>query len=144
MADKVVKVLGRQDDSNRMEVTAREHVFVIDQPPAAGGQDAGPTPLEYLLGSLAGCMGAIGHIVALQRKLPVRGMQVEVEGTLDLDGLLGRPTESRVGFKQFLIKVQVDADLSLEEKRAFIAEVERRCPVSENLGHTTPIEFQVS
>ena len=49
-----------------------------------GGADKGPTPLEYLFVALAGCIGSIGRIVATQRKLNVRGMEITVEGELDV------------------------------------------------------------
>ena len=37
------------------------HRVVIDQPRSAGGSDSGPTPLEYFLFSLAGCVASIGR-----------------------------------------------------------------------------------
>lgn len=119
----------------------RGHRIVIDQPANAGGTDTGPTPLELLLASLAGCIGSIGRIVAMQKRIALRGMDVRVEGTLDTDGLLGKPVEGRVGFEEIIISVNVDADMSDEEKEAFIHEVDRRCPVSENLLNSTPIRI---
>src|SRR5438046_550528 len=41
----------------RFEVAARGHRAVCDQPAESGGADAGMTPPEFLLGSLATCAG---------------------------------------------------------------------------------------
>ena len=140
---KKVTVTAHQTESMRMDLTARHHRIIIDQPATGGGHDAGPTPLEYFIASLAGCIGAIGRIVARQQKLNVRWMDLIVEGDIDVDGLMGRPTTNRVGFLGFKVKVQLDADLSAEQKQAFIREVERRCPVSENISNATPIQFEI-
>lgn len=140
---KKVTVTAHQTESMRMDLQARHHRLIIDQPASSNGQDAGPTPLEYLVASLAGCMGAIGRIVARQQKLNIRWMDFVVEGDIDVDGLLGRPTASRVGFQGFRIKARIDGDLSPEQKQAFLHEVEKRCPVSENLLNATPIGIEV-
>ena len=140
---KTITVTAHQTESMRMDLEARHHRLIIDQLPTGGGLDAGPTPLEYFLASLAGCMGAIGRIVARQQKLNIRWMDFVVEGEIDTDGLLGRPTPNRVGFLSLKIKARLDADLSPEQKDAFLHEVERRCPVSENIINATPITIEV-
>lgn len=140
---KKVTVTAHQTEGMRMDVMARNHRIIIDQPTTGGGHDSGPTPLEYFLASLAGCMGAIARIVARQQKLNIRWLDLIVEGELDVDGLLGRPTTNRVGFRDIRVKVQVDGDLSPEQKQAFIREVEKRCPVSDNIQHSTPVTFEV-
>jgi uncharacterized OsmC-like protein len=40
--------------------------------------------------------------------------------------------------------VDVDADMTDEEKTAFIHEVDARCPVSENLLNATPVNVQLA
>ncbi|MBP7830860.1 MAG: OsmC family protein [Kiritimatiellae bacterium] len=140
---KKVTVTAHQTESMRMDLQARHHRMIIDQPATGGGQDAGPTPLEYFVAALAGCMGAIGRIVARQQKLNIRWMDFVVEGDIDVDGLLGRPTPNRVGFQGFTVKARIDGDLSMDQKQAFLRAVEQRCPVSENIANATPIRFEV-
>lgn len=69
------------------------HPFVIDQPKMAGGNDEGPNPLEVFLASLPACICAIGRIIATQRRIPLRGIDVQVEGDIDKDFLMGKTTE---------------------------------------------------
>lgn len=144
MAKKTVVVESTLNGKFVIESDIRGHRVVIDQPINVGGSDAGPTSMELLFVSLAGCIGSIGRIVAMQKRIALRGMQIKVEGELDLNGLLGKPVDGRIGFEGITISVDVDADMSAEEKEAFIHEVDRRCPVSENLMNTTPVSVKLA
>jgi len=143
MPKKTVSVESTLGEKFVIESNIRGHKLVIDQPVNAAGTDTGPTPLELILLSLAGCIGTIGRIIAMQRRIALRGMAIKVEGELDTDGLLGKPIEGRVGFESITITVGVDADMTDEEKEAFIHEVDRRCPVSENVLNATPIHVKL-
>lgn len=133
MATKTVKVESNLDSKFKIESDVRGHSITVDQPANAGGSDAGPTPLEYLMISLAGCIGSIARIIAMQKKLEIRGMKITAEGDLNVDGLLGKSTDDPVGFQGFRVTAEIDSDMSAEEKEAFIHEVDSRCPVSWNL-----------
>jgi uncharacterized OsmC-like protein len=141
MAKKTVVVESKLGSKFLIESDIRGHKVVIDQPANAGGGDTGPTPLELMLASLAGCIGTISRIVAMQKRIELRGMEIKVEGSLDTDGLLGKPVDGRVGFEGFSIAVEIDADMTDAEKESFIHEVDARCPVSENLLNATPIHI---
>jgi len=139
MPTKKVQVEIKQGAGFRTECRVGKHEVIIDQPTAAGGTDAGPTPLDVQLIALGGCIAAIGRIIANQRKIPVRGIEVSVEGDLDTDGLLGKPTDKRVGFSAITARVKVDADMSATEKAQFVHDIDARCPISENLKNVTPV-----
>lgn len=141
MAVKTVKVESVLDSKFKLECTSHGRTVIVDQPANAGGTDEGPTPLEYLVVSLAGCIGTIARIVAMQKRIALRGMKITVEGDINVDGLLGKPTDDPVGFKEFRILADIDADLTAEEKEAFIHEVDARCPVSFNLLNNTPVKI---
>lgn len=143
MAKKLVSVDAIQVDGFKIETKSRQHISIVDQPVAGGGTDAGPTPLEYLFVSLAGCIVTIGHIVARQQRLPVRKIEVHVEGELDTDVLMGKSTATRAGFSGIRVHTKIDADMSQEEKEAFLHDVDARCPISDNIHDLTPIEFIV-
>lgn len=143
MAKKVVSVDAIQVEGFKIETKSRQHISIVDQPVVGGGTDAGPTPLEYLFVSLAGCIVTIGHIVAKQQRLPVRKIEVHVEGELDTDVLMGKSTATRAGFSSIRVHTKIDADMSQEEKEAFLRDVDARCPISDNIHDLTPIEFIV-
>jgi uncharacterized OsmC-like protein len=116
------------------------HPFVIDQPKMAGGNDEGPNPLEIFLSSLPACICAIGQIIARQRRMDLRGITVEIEADIDKDFLMGKTTEGRSGFTEIRSFVTIDADLSKEEKDAFLQDIANRCPVADNITHQSLIK----
>jgi putative redox protein len=139
MPAKKVQVEIKQGAGFKTECRAGKHLVIIDQPATAGGTDAGPTPLDVQLIALGSCVAAIGRIIANQRKLAVRGIEVTVEGDLDTDGLLGKPTANRVGFSAITARVKIDSDMSAAEKAQFVHDIDARCPISENLKNAAPV-----
>lgn len=143
MAISKMQVSAKMGNDFKTEVSC-SHPFIIDQPKAAGGTDLGANPLEVYLSSLAGCVCAIGRIIAKQRRLEVNGLDVKVEGDIDKDYLLGKTQEGRAGFVELRVFVEVDAPMSAEEKDAFVEDIEKRCPVADNISNTTTIKRIVS
>ena len=108
------------------------------------GTDSGPTPLDYVFVALGGCLVTVAKIVAGQQKIDLRGVEVEVSGDLNLDVLRGQNNNDRAGFTSITAKVKVDADLTKEEKEAFMEEVDKRCPVSDNLMNLTQVTIDIA
>ncbi len=115
------------------------HDFIIDQPIAAGGGDKGPNPLEVFLSTLPACICAIGRIISNQKKLNVRSIKAKVEGDIDKDYLLGATEEGRAGFTEIRSFVEIDADMTTEEKQDFLNEIARRCPIADNMKHSSEV-----
>jgi putative redox protein len=143
MGIKTVTVKTKMGPGMKVEGLAGNHTVYIDQPAAAGGTDAGPTPLEYYQLALAGCISSIARIVAKQKAINVRGIEVTVSGELDVDVLLGKNQSNRSGFQRLVLTVDLDADLNPAQKKEFLEEVERRCPVSENTTNPTEVQLVV-
>ncbi len=139
MPAKKVLVEIKQGSGFRTECRAGKHLVVIDQPTLAGGTDEGSTPLDLQLMALGSCVAAIGRIIANQRKLAVRGIEISLEGEIDTDGLFGKAPVNRTGFSSISARVKIDADMTTEEKVQFVHAMDARCPISENLKNNTPI-----
>ncbi len=137
---KKTRIEARLNSKFTIESHIRNHVAYVDQP-APGGNDKGLTPLEYFFMALAGCLGTIARIIANQRKLQLRGMDIVIEGELDPSVLLGKSDGNRSGFQALTVTATIDADMTQEEKESFLHEVDRRCPISDNILNTTPIHF---
>src|SRR6056297_681882 len=119
------------------------HPFVIDQPSAMGGNDEGPNPLEVFLSTLPACICAIGRIISNQKKLGVRAIEASIEADIDKDFLLGKTETGRSGFTEMRVTVDVDADMSSEEKKAFLAEIQKRCPIADNIANQSVIKAEI-
>jgi putative redox protein len=63
----------------RFEAEARGHRVISDQPIGKGGQDTGMTPPEFLLTSLATCVGYYAAEYLKIHGLPANGVGVRVE-----------------------------------------------------------------
>ncbi|MBY4676216.1 OsmC family protein [Marinobacterium arenosum] len=141
---KTISVTTKMGASSKVEASIRDHRVVIDQPRNAGGTDEGPTPLEYFLFSLGGCIATIARLAASQQGIELRGIEVQLEAGLNLAGLLGKPTEDRVGFQYIDVKATLDADLNEQQKVAFLDEVCERCPLHDNIRFNTQVEHGLS
>src|SRR5205085_12107276 len=62
----------------RADVTARDHHFVVDEPAAVGGTDAGPTPYEYLVAALGACTALTLRMYAGRKGWPLADVVVRV------------------------------------------------------------------
>ncbi|MBI9044675.1 MAG: OsmC family protein [Anaerolineaceae bacterium] len=131
-------------DGFKIELKAREFKMYIDQPPAMGGTNTGPNPLEYNLFSLAGCCVTIANLIAKQRKYAIRGLSAHAEASLNSEVFMGKNEEDRAGFQDINITLEIDADMTEEEKMAFAQEVEERCPVAENMLNASKIHLSVN
>lgn len=139
MAIKKIQVEVKQETGFKTECRAGGHLIVIDQPVAAGGSNAGPTPLDVQLMTLGACIAAIGRIIVLQRRLPVRGFNIFVDGELDTDRALGKSSDKPAGFSAIVARVKLDTDLPPSEQAKLLREIEGRCPVSDNLKNATSV-----
>lgn len=138
-----IKVNGTWKGGYRVDVQGPDHKLIIDQPEAGGGKNEGPNPLEVFLFALGGCLGTIAAIIARQDRIELRGFEISIEGDLDKGFLMGKTTDGRAGFTEIRANVNIDADMTDEEKQAFFERVDARCPISDNMINNTKIVFDV-
>jgi len=135
-----VIVRGKSENATKMNLTSGKFSMVIDEPPSLGGTDDGPSPVQVLLMSLAGCLNVTGHEIAKQKGLKLNSMEIKIEGVMNPCAFIGCSFEERAGFQQ--IQVTVEADMpgaSQEEIDAWLEETENRCPVTDNVRADTTI-----
>ena len=63
----------------RVDIRSRQFLWRSDEPPPAGGADSGPTPYEFLLGSLAACIAITLRLYATHKTIPLTGVEVTLE-----------------------------------------------------------------
>jgi putative redox protein len=63
----------------RYDILSGKHRVVTDQPVADGGQDAGPSPVELFVGSIASCIGYFVGRFCARHDIPHEGLSVEAE-----------------------------------------------------------------
>jgi uncharacterized OsmC-like protein len=136
---KTVNVVCNWKQDLQIEAKAGKHTLIVDQPPT----DEGPSPMHYQLIALGGCLGTVASIISRQERLGLRGFSIEFEAEFDPDFLFARTTEGRAGFTEIRAKVDIDVDMTEEEKMEYLEKIDSRCPISDNLMNGTPIKLSL-
>src|SRR5690554_3300275 len=95
------------DKIMQASIIGGKHSFIIDEPPNMGGTDEGIDPLSAMLGSLIGCENVIIKLVAKEMSLNIGEIEFEVDGRLDIRGLMGDPSV-KTYFDTVTIKVTIE------------------------------------
>ncbi|MEO1092308.1 MAG: OsmC family protein [Pseudomonadota bacterium] len=110
-----------------------------DHPEVFAAEDKGSTPAEIVLAALASCLTAGVAAVAQHRSIQLRSVEAVVEGEMDLAGILGIDSEVRNGFSAIRVFFTIDADASPDEKRALIAQSQKRSAVFDVITNPTNV-----
>jgi len=106
-----------------------------------GGAGTGACSGDLLLGALAACAQITCQMVAAAMGIPTEGIDVTVEGDLDLSGTLGISKEAPVGFESIRVIFDVIAPgATAEQLSALQAKTEQYCVVMQTLHHPPKIE----
>jgi len=143
MAKLKYSIKAENNASDKTEVSVRGFNFIVDEPENAGGENLGPTPVEYLLGALAGCMGVVCNKVAKEMNITLNHVSFEIEGDLDTDKFMGKDMEKRSGYTEIRVKINADLNCDTQAKFQWLKAVKERCPVSDNLSNITPIKVKL-
>jgi len=135
-----VTVHGESETPTRMKIKSGNFEMIIDEPENMGGTNLGPSPIQVLLMSLAGCINVTGHQVARQRGMKLNGMKIKIDGNMNPCTFIGCSYEERAGFQTINLKVDADFEgASQEEIESWLKETESRCPVTDNIRESTKI-----
>lgn len=114
-----------------------------DEPPALGGTDSAPNPVEQLLAALGNCL-VVGYAAnATARGIALNTLSVEIEGDLDLAVFLGLE-EGHAGFDRIRASVDIDSSATPEELAELHAHVLSTSPVGHTLGSAIPIDIELA
>ena len=136
---KTIRIAAKSGEDFKVEVQAGKHTFYVDQPEYAGGSDAGPNPLEYFGASLAGCIATTARIVANQKNIRLHGIGMKIAGDFDAGRLLGKGQDNRSGYTGLQVELDIDADMTAQQKEDFVEEIRFRAPVFDNISNPTPL-----
>jgi uncharacterized OsmC-like protein len=110
------------------DVAARHFGFTVAEPESLGGTDESANPIEYLLGSLNGCVSVVVETVAKELGITVGALSTHATGSIDLRGFLGTADVSP-HFQQLTLTLTLTSDAPAEALDELRAQVLRRCPV---------------
>jgi putative redox protein len=119
-------------DRFRTEVATRSHTLVADEPRPLGGTDEGPTPYEYLLGALGGCMAMTLRMYADRKGWPLERVEVRLRTARAHEPDCEQCEVKAVGVTRIERRVELVGPLS-EEQRQRLLQIADRCPVKQTL-----------
>ncbi len=117
--------------------------FDADHPEIFAAQDAGATPVEYVLVGLASCLTAGVAAVAQHRNIQLNTVRATLEGDMDIQGILGIDSDVRNGYQRIRVSFDIDADASREEIEAVVAQSQKRSAVYDIITNPTRVEVEV-
>jgi uncharacterized OsmC-like protein len=118
--------------------------YGADHPAVLVGEDRGPTPIEFLLHGLAACITAGIGSIAAARGVTLRSVSSQVEGDIDLRGVLGISKDVRNGYERIRIGFDIDGDAPAEKLREVVSQSIARSAVFDVLTNGVPIDVNVN
>ena len=139
-----VSVHAKSETPARIKIQSGKFKMIIDEPENMGGTDLGPSPVQVLLMSLAGCLNVTGHEVARQRGMKLNGMKIDIKGSMNPCNFMGCSFDERAGFQHINVSIKADfEDETQEAIESWLEETEARCPVTDNIKEGTSISVKV-
>ena len=131
-------------DGLHRRVKIRDFAVEVDEPPALGGRDRAPNPVEYALAALATCQEITYRLHADALGIPLKDVSVQLEGDLDLRGFFGAAEGVRPGFLGITGTVRFDSDAPAADLERLKSVVDAHCPVLDLFNNATPVKIAIA
>ena len=121
-----------------------EFSFEADHPEIFASEDRGATPVEYVLVGLASCLTAGVAAVAQNRGIQLKSVEANVEGSMDIQGILGIDSDVRNGYDNIKVTFHIDADAPKKDIEALVAQSQKRSAVYDIVTNPTNVRVEVA
>ena len=101
------------------------------------------TPVEYVLVGLASCLTAGVAAVAQNRGIQLRSVEATLEGSMDIQGILGIDRDVRNGYDDIKVTFNIDADAPKKDIEALVAQSQKRSAVFDAITNPTNVLVEV-
>lgn len=119
------------------------HSWTADEPPAAGGTDAGPTPYEILLGALAACTCITLALYSRHKGIDLKGVTAWYEhDRIHADDCEDCEQKAAGFIDRITSRVKIEGSFT-DAQRQRLAQIVSRCPVHKTLESGVKIIDQV-
>ncbi|MCE0504096.1 OsmC family protein [Roseivivax sp. GX 12232] len=132
----------------RNEVTNTAHkpfqvsrMLATDEGTFQGGEDTAPTPLEFFLTGLVGCLMTQIRVFAKKKKIPIGDLTVSCRAHWEAVADPDMPYAARPA--GFVIDISLDSDAPEEAVRALLDGAKRACFVEATLAQKNDIQHNL-
>ncbi len=118
-----------------------KEAFVLynDEPPVLLSEDKAPNPVEYVAQALLGCMTTQTNYRAASLGIEIESISSEVEGDIDLQGMMGLDPDVRSGYQELRATLRIKTKGPHDKLR----ELYKGSPVYDTLSRPVPIKVNV-
>lgn len=116
------------------EAKMRNHFAVIDEPIVDGGGDSGPTPVEYLLTAIGGCVSMTLRMYAERKEWDLG--EITVNMTQEI-------VETETGYERQLIEEISFEKMVTPAQRKRLLNIAGKCPVAKMVKGETKITTSI-
>lgn len=114
------------------------HQFISDEPVRFKGTDAGPNPVQYLLGAVGSCLGASAASI-VHRNPDVEIKKFEVEVRSETKYFKDRSSK----LEKIYVKIDCETNLDPIQHDDFINEVLHLCTIHNTIKDAVDFEFEI-
>lgn len=143
MSEVIVRSVGQKLTQEIIAGQEQEHHVLSDEPSAEGGENRGPTPYDFLLGSLGSCTAITLFMYARRKNWDLTGVRVKLKH----DRVHAKDCvdcEKKTGFIDRIdreISLEGNLDESQRERLLYIAQ---HCPVHKTLTNEIRINDKLN
>ncbi|PAK80082.1 OsmC family protein [Lentilactobacillus parakefiri] len=113
------------------------HQFIVDEPIAGHGTDAGPNPVQYLLSAVGSCLAITANDIAHKHpEIQIKKFETKTTGETT------QYQDGRSAVTKIVVQIHAETNLDEAGHKAFMHSVVKDCMVHETLKHAVPIELQ--
>lgn len=116
--------------------------FTNGEPPVLLGHNEGANPVEFLLHALAGCVTTTTVLHATARGIDIKSISTELEGVIDLQGLLALDPAVPASYRDIRIRMDIQADCSDAELDELLAFAQQHSPVCNTICRPIPVRLE--
>jgi uncharacterized OsmC-like protein len=114
--------------------------IATDSAPGLAGHSLGPSSPEMLLGALASCLVHTYLLQACLLEIPLDHVDVQVEGALDMTGVVGLAHEGPIALESLRYTPTLQTTATPDQQAQLHRAVEATCAVLNTLRQATAVE----
>lgn len=124
------------------QILRRRFTLRGDHPPELLGHNTGPTAIETALAALGSCMTGAFAAQATARGVELRGVELDVQAAMDLNGFFGlRPV--RPGLSDVTLSFRVDSDAGQDTLQELLEAASALSPIFDTVTKPVTVETRV-
>lgn len=137
-----VIVTGSAKGRLTQDIIIGSHLLTSDEPVAFGGNDAGPSPYDFILAGLGACTAMTLRYYADLKKIPLKNVTVKLSTHKIYADDCSNCEKSNAKIDQITRLIQLEGDLT-DEDRNKLLDIANKCPVHRTLTGKIIIDTQL-